>query len=191
MKKNLLIVSLLALIVDNSVSQVQVDWIASYNGYGNGSDGAVCMVIDAAGNIYVTGTTTANYGNPHIQTLKYSSSGNQVWRSVYDSSTYDVPRAITIDAAGNVYIAAQTYGGVTHAAFLTIKYSPDGNEIWIRQLDGAGGDDIPAAIAVDNSGNIFVTGSSYPANGYMDYLTVKYDNSGTRLWTRRYNGPAN
>ena len=51
------------------------------------------------------------------------------------------------------------------------------------------------AIAVDAFGNVFVTGQA--ANSYFwpppsfDFLTIKYDNDGHELWTKRYNGPAN
>ncbi len=45
------------------------------------------------------------------------------------------------------------------------------------------------ATAVDGSGNVYVTGSSYAANGLADYATVKYSSSGETLWVQRYNGP--
>src|SRR6266498_373634 len=45
------------------------------------------------------------------------------------------------------------------------------------------------ALAVDTSGNVYVTGSSYGANGLADYATIKYRSSGETLWVQRYNGP--
>ena len=40
------------------------------------------------------------------------------------------------------------------------------------------------ALVLDNSGNIYVTGMSDSA--YYDYLTIKYDPSGTQQWAARY-----
>jgi len=52
----------------------------------------------------------------------------------------------------------------------------------------ANGIDVAHAVAVDCSGNVFVTGESWGGINY-DYATIKYSASGVELWTRRYNEP--
>jgi hypothetical protein len=47
------------------------------------------------------------------------------------------------------------------------------------------------AIALDSSGNVFVSGYSEAAGSGRDYATIKYSNAGVPLWTNRYNGPGN
>mgnify|MGYP001579076366 CR=1 FL=1 len=65
-------------------------------------------------------------------------------------------------------------------------------EEWVARYNGPGNrDDSAYAIAVDGSGNVYVTGYSYNSSTHNDYVTVKYDTNGNELWTARYNGPGN
>jgi hypothetical protein len=45
-------------------------------------------------------------------------------------------------------------------------------------------------MAVDDSNNVYVTGSSAGSGSRGDYATVKYDASGNERWVQRYDGPA-
>ena len=63
---------------------------------------------------------------------------------------------------------------------------------WVRTYDGlANNYDVANAIAVDDSGNIYVTGYSIGSDSYYDYATIKYNSYGNVIWVRRYNGPGN
>jgi hypothetical protein len=93
------------------------------------------------------------------------------------------------DALGNIYSAgiAKNSSG-TQKDCILIKYNPSGVLQWTRRYNGpADGWDEITAIAVDNSGNIIITGYSY-TNGttLFDCLTVKYNSSGALLWAARY-----
>ncbi|MFH1736208.1 MAG: SBBP repeat-containing protein [bacterium] len=62
---------------------------------------------------------------------------------------------------------------------------------WVARYDGPistgdSGDDI----AVDEDGNVYVTGSSTGDNSSSDYTTIKYDSTGVYLWVARYDGPS-
>ncbi len=52
-------------------------------------------------------------------------------------------------------------------------------------------EDIANDIAVDDLGNVYVTGESAASSGYKDYATIKYNSSGVQQWVQRYNGPGN
>src|SRR5262249_48215727 len=67
-----------------------------------------------------------------------------------------------------------------------------GVPLWTNLYHGPGnGADGANAIAVDQNGNVFVTGVSYGAETNAGYATVAYSNAGVPLWTNRYNGPGN
>jgi hypothetical protein len=97
-----------------------------------------------------------------------------------------------VDSGGNVVVTGQSLGSGGLYEFATIKYSGAGVQLWTRRYHGpSSSDDLPAAIAVDSSGNVFVTGSSPGTAGNNDYATVAYSGTGVSLWTRRYNGADN
>jgi uncharacterized delta-60 repeat protein len=63
---------------------------------------------------------------------------------------------------------------------------------WTRIYTGPGNrHDYARAIAVDDSGNVFVTGGSLGLSSNNDYATIKYNSAGVELWVQRYNGPGN
>ncbi|MGB3480544.1 MAG: T9SS type A sorting domain-containing protein [bacterium] len=61
--------------------------------------------------------------------------------------------------------------------------------IWVREYRGPGGGDCypwPHAIAVDDSGNVYMAGASYGIGTQRDYTTIKYDREGNEIWVARY-----
>jgi hypothetical protein len=82
--------------------------------------------------------------------------------------------------------------------YITIKYAPDGTEVWSRVYEGfvghANNSDVASSVAVDAAGNVYVTGysSQYVIEEfeviYVDAATLKYSPDGELLWERRFRG---
>lgn len=169
-----------------------LQWVQRYNGPVDGADYANGIAVDLNGNVYVTGYATTSTG-PDYCTIKYDSSGNQQWVNFYNGlSTSTVPNdvatAIAIDQQGNVYVTGYSEGAGTSYDFCTIKYSPTGVQQWVARYNNSSvnGMDQATAIAVDLQGNVYVTGSSTASN--PDFLTIKYNTSGSQQWVARYDG---
>jgi hypothetical protein len=170
-------------------------WVRRYNDPLNRDDGACCIAVGDSGYVYVTGASYGARGYYDIVTIKYHPNGDAAWIRRYYSpgSTGDFASAMAVDSYGNVYITGVSYSGITHADYSTIKYSSNGDTSWVRRYDGTTLDDFAYAIAVDGSGNVYVTGQSdHTSEGTgNDYVTIKYDSSGYELWINKYNGPGN
>jgi outer membrane protein assembly factor BamB len=169
-------------------------WVQRYNGPGNSSDGAVAIAIDGSGNVYVTGSSQGSGTGSDYATVKYNSNGNQLWIQRYNGpgNGSDQATAIKVDGSGNVYVTGYGTGIGTYGDYTTIKYNSDGNQLWIQTYNGpANMHDAASAVAVDISGNVYVTGHSVGSGTSDDCATIKYDSNGSELWVRRYNGPGN
>jgi len=169
-------------------------WVATYNGPGNSSDGAYAIGLDNLGNVYVTGVSEGSGTGSDYATVKYNSSGVEQWVARYNgpANSYDVAYAIAVDNLGNIYVTGSSEAsGLDNYDYATIKYNALGVEQWVARYDTSGGTwDDAYAIALDNAGNVYVTGKSISARGF-GYVTVKYDSSGVEQWVARYNGPGN
>src|SRR5262249_23549763 len=95
-------------------------------------------------------------------------------------------------ASTNVYVTGESAASdVGPFNYATVKYNSDGQEQWAARYDGPGnGDDEATGIALDRSGNVYVTGSSAGLVD-TDYATVNYDSSGQERWVARYEGLGN
>jgi hypothetical protein len=96
-----------------------------------------------------------------------------------------------MDISGCVYVTGKSESQDNGRDYLTVKYNTLGQELWRARYDGpAHADDVPTALAVDASGNAYVTGMSIGIESNVstyDYATVKYNSVGQQQWVARYN----
>lgn len=140
------------------------------------------------------------------------------WAKQFSSTTVAVGNAITSDASGNVYTAGR-FGGTMDLdpGVGTVNAVASGslNDIFISKLNSSGayvwGQSIGAAsadagfgVAVDGSGNVYVTGSfggtvdfdpgvgvtNLTSNGGLDIFILKLDASGNFVWANAIGGTA-
>lgn len=169
-------------------------WVARYNGPGFSDDKATGMAVDDSGMVYVTGSSEGSDTGSDYVTIKYDSDGVQQWKAHYDGPANgdDVAVGIAFDGLGGVCVGGYGQGSGTAEDYITVKYNSEGGQEWMRCYDGpSNADDVASDIAIDSSGNVYVTGYSEGSSTKKDYATVKYDRDGIQQWIARYNGPGN
>jgi len=154
-------------------------WVARYD---SGTlEGAFALAVDPAGNVYVVGVIgTYQATKTNYLTIKYDADGTQQWVREYDGPMQenDYAMAVAVDAAGNVYVtgASEVFMSSWEYDYATVKYDPDGNELWVARYENDE-DEGADAVSVDGAGNVYVTGKGG---------TVKYDSAGNQLWAVTY-----
>ena len=94
--------------------------------------------------------------------------------------------ALVVDDTANVYVTGSDDVQPYNEDIYTIKYNTAGQKQWSSRYDGGDNDD-PNAIALDNIGNVYVSGYSIHTDAGPQMITIKYDNNGgqamgTGIW---------
>lgn len=229
--KNLLLLSFSFCLSSISYSQ-NYQWAKECGG--TLDDEIFDITHDASGNIYVTGifegtadldpgTGTANFtaiGAGDMFFAKYDASGNYLWAKVVGSIDDEEGQGIKLDGSGNIYLTG-LFSGVadfdpgsgtvnltSNGGFdvYIAKYDNSGNYIWAKSFgDINNADDYPSKMAVDGSGNVYVTGQfggacdfdagagtdNISSSGGWDIFFTKYDASGNYVWAKTIDNTAN
>jgi hypothetical protein len=158
------------------------------------------VTVDTSGYIYVTGYAKGNLypGQPdevvHGSSedpflIKFDLSGNRIWPRIWgDEGTHDYGYGVTVDnTGGDIYVvgnASGSWDGETNAGYLDAfitKYNGSGDRQWTKFI-GSTGSDSASAVAIDGSGNIFITGVMDAGLNLSDAFLMKFDSSANWLW---------
>ena len=165
-----------------------------------GADQANGVAATGSG-IYVAGSTTGTFpdessaGTTDAFVRRYDASGNHVWTHQFGTPTADQAQGVVATGSG-IYVSGSTTGALPDEssaggfdAFL-LKFDASGGIDWQDQFGSPAGDQ--ALEVASNSTGIYVAGymdGTLPGQsslGGSDGFLVRYDASGSRLWTRQF-----
>ncbi len=175
-------------------AQGNSEWVARYNGSAGGIGGSANAVyVDALGNVYASGYVyNGAIDNSKLDYLvvKINANGAQQWARRYNgpANNFDQATEVVADASGNVYVSG--YSFAQDADWATLKFAPDGTQLWVRRFSAAiaGSDDRPIDMALALNGNLVLTGVTQNESGAFgnDVITIAYDPDGNIAWQARY-----
>lgn len=209
-------------------SELVIDPVLIYSTYlgGSGGDVAFGVAVDSAGEAIITGNTNSsdfptlkgaqagNQGSGDAFVAKLNTTGTALLYSTYlGGNGADTGTAIFVDASGDAFVTGTTtspnfptsstafqviYGGNSDA-FVT-QLNSTGDKIVYSSFLGGGAADSGNGIAVDSTGNAYVTGSTQSINfpvvgpmqvtnrGGSDAFVAKVNFTGSALLYSTYLG---
>lgn len=201
-----------------STSLVSGSW--AWAGGSSSSDVTNAVAIDTSGNVFAAGRYNGatnfgltNAGAEDAFLVKFSPTGTLLWVKGFGGTAGDFFKGVAVDASGNVLVtgkfgASVDFGtGLFTAAgsgdIVLAKYSgSDGSVIWAKQF-GSINDDDGSSVAVDSSGNVYITGYfrstinfgganlTPPFNTDLDVFVAKFSSAGMHQWSKNFTNTGN
>jgi uncharacterized repeat protein (TIGR01451 family) len=175
---------------------------------GSGADSGRGIAVDGGGDVYVVGTAGGTWGSPVDPypggwyapfVAKLDSEGALQWHTYWGAGGLETGEGIAVDGDGDVYVVGicyETWGSpvdpyIDGTEACVAKLDANGARQWNTFL-GSANSDGGLAIAVDESGDVYVTGYSYatwgdpinPHDGshYDVFIAGLRSDDGVRRW---------
>lgn len=141
--------------------------------------------------------------------MQLQATAGHIWSTYLGGSKWDGAFGVAVDSQGFVYITGDTEssgwlsGGYDktrggNSDGFVMKFTSTGEHVWSTYIGGSGWDEA-YTVAVDNDGNVYVTGYTESAgwvsggydttfNGESDGFVVKLSSTGQHLWSTYLGG---
>jgi hypothetical protein len=146
----------------------------------------------SSSNIATTGSFQSSFSaNIDAYLVKVNDTGRRLWATYYGGSGTDGFAGIVCDASGNIYLAgsSSSSGLATSATYqssfngaidgLFAKFDTSGQRLWASYYGGSDTDQI-AGVSIDNSGSLYICGSTQSTSGITSSGSFQPNKSGSR-----------
>ena len=168
-------------------SMLGLPWLMT-NRSGSSTPQNRAVVVNVAGNVYMTGWDNLTGLGYYSYVYKYSAAGELIWarRLVETGATtaYNNAQSLAIDSQGNIYVGGLANISPTSLIFrgYVLKVNPtDGTLIWRKTWNDLVGYNY--YINIDSSDNIYIGGSASDGSSQQSGM-IKLNSSGVQQWGR-------
>jgi len=157
---------------------------------GSADDWAWTLIQTTDGGYTVAGVTESKgAGGEDFWVIKLDEQGNKVWDRTYGGTSKDrVFSLIQTIGSGFVVTGTTQSKGAGGEDFWVIKLDEQGNKVWDRTYGGGGNDIATSLIQTTDGGYAIAGGTNSKGAGNGDFLVIKLDEQGNKIWDRTYGG---
>jgi uncharacterized delta-60 repeat protein len=148
------------------------------------------LAVGPNGDIYVTGRSrnrpdSSRMSDWDIVAVRMTADGDTVWTRRFDGPPHkdDQGAGVAVDAEGCCFVAGKATLEPPGTDIVLLKYGPDGDLVWERDISGAeSGNDMAVGVLTDADGRCYLYGAIYDRAASFDYFTACFDRDGEELW---------
>ena len=153
-------------------------------------EGAAC-IVDASNRAIVVGFKSISNQQPDATLIRFTSDGTKELEKNYSGigDNQDQINAMCFSSDGSILGAGFSVEKDLDPNMCITKTSLAGALVWKKTLSGnssTGSTDNAMGIVCDASGNIYATGYTKNSNAGSDFTTIKLNQAGDTIWTRKY-----
>jgi hypothetical protein len=134
-------------------------WTNCYTGMPGSTEDPTALAVDRFDNVYVTGPNA---------TVAYASDGMPLWTNVCNGDLSELS-AIATDNWSDCFVAFSAAGALGWSEMETVRYDPTGLPLWTNFVGGEMFGTFARSIAVDASGDVYVTAEDVTTNQDADF----------------------
>lgn len=158
----------------------QLIWTKSFDGISHAFDVPSDLHLDTQNNLIVTGYLQNSISGNNCMIVKLDSLGNTIWYNTYSLSGSFKFR---IDENNFLYMVGSDSSALVYSNGLS-KFDSSGNLLFTQNYIFSGYSDVDIqAITIDDSANVYFTGTGFSFNSVYDIITCKADSSLNLIWS--------
>jgi len=148
------------------------------------------LIIGTLGGFFNSTSVDFLNHDADIYIIKTNAKGEKLWEKTYGGQAHDWAKEIIRAPGGGYYVCGSTQSmGAGSFDFFLMKIDGDGNELWFKTY---GGEDFDygESVRVSKDNNLYILGSSasYSDNFKPDFLLLKLDLDGGKIWEKQFGG---